>query len=342
MPIHTTPIAKIKRTRTTLKSRFIILSLGLAASWCALMGANPAAALDFALPENAVQRAQRTEVATLQPLPSGVFSGPSTPFLDAEGRVSHAAYSLTSTSLTSFQLIAPLRAQLEKNGYNIRFACADTVCGGFDFRYLLDLLPEPQMHIDLGNYQYLLAEHPDGDVAAIVTSRARTAGFIHITQISPNDTGAVTVEPPTAGLPDAADTTLTTNLPSRGSTGLIRELNARGAFTLDDLTFETGSSALGDGPFKSLQQLAQYLTQTPEVRVVLVGHTDTQGELDSNIALSRKRAASVQDRLIKTYGVAARQLSAEGIGFLSPRASNATKDGRNTNRRVEAVLATTP
>jgi OOP family OmpA-OmpF porin len=339
MPVNTMPVAHIIPHHTIVKFSRAFSAAGFAM----LASTNPAVTLDFSLPESAVQTAQRTEVATLQPLPSGAFSGPSTQFLDAEGRVTHAAFSLTSTSLTPFQLIAPLRTQLEQNGYRVLFACADTVCGGFDFRYLLDLLPEPQMHIDLGNYQYLLAEHPDGDVAAIITSRARTAGFVHITQINPNDTGdALVIDPLTVGQPNAADNTLTNQPPKRRTNALTQELTTRGAFSLDDLAFKTGSSALGNGPFKSLQDLANYLAQTPDTRIVLVGHTDTQGGLDGNIALSRKRAASVRDRLVETYGVTAAQLSAQGIGYLSPRASNATKDGRDTNRRVEAVLASTP
>jgi outer membrane protein OmpA-like peptidoglycan-associated protein len=46
----------------------------------------------------------------------------------------------------------------------------------------------------------------------------------------------------------------------------------------------------------------------------------------------------VQSRLIERYSVQAAQVTAEGVGFLSPRATNITEDGRNTNRRVEVVL----
>ena len=71
---------------------------------------------------------------------------------------------------------------------------------------------------------------------------------------------------------------------------------------------------------------------------MLVGHTDAVGALEGNIRLSKKRAEAVMRRLIDGYGVDPVQLSAEGIGYLSPRASNATEEGRRLNRRVEVVL----
>ena len=75
--------------------------------------------------------------------------------------------------------------------------------------------------------------------------------------------------------------------------------------------------------------------------MVLVGHTDAEGALEGNIALSKRRATAVMERLVSVYGVEAAQVSADGVGFLSPLASNLTADGRAQNRRVEVVLTST-
>jgi OOP family OmpA-OmpF porin len=306
-------------------------------------GAREVGAVEFEMPTHAIITAQREEVATVQPLPAGAFNGADTAFLNAEGQVTHTAYKIASTSLTPFQMLEPLKKQLKDQGYTSVFSCADTVCGGFDFRYLLDLLPVPHMRVDLGNFQYFLAQNFSGDSVAIVTSRARTAGFLHVTQIDTQSLSSLpTAIPPSAGLPDPIDTTLSTQLPANALGDLARRLVAKGSVPLDDLSFETGSSSLGSGPFQTLKDIATYLSQTPDARLVLVGHTDAEGSLSGNINLSRKRASSVRDRLIATYGVAANQVSAEGIGYLSPRASNANDEGRDQNRRVEAVLASTP
>ena len=107
---------------------------------------------------------------------------------------------------------------------------------------------------------------------------------------------------------------------------------------LDDLIYRSGSSDLGEGPFESLSALANFLKSTPRSSIILVGHSDTVGELGKNIELSKNRAQAVVDRLIKNYGIDQRRISAQGIGFLSPKTNNLTEKSRKKNRRVEAIL----
>ena len=110
---------------------------------------------------------------------------------------------------------------------------------------------------------------------------------------------------------------------------------------LDDLSFATGSSDLSEGQYASLARLAAYLLANPDKTVALVGHTDSEGSIAGNIALSKRRAASVLERLVSVYDVPRRQMEAEGVGYLSPRASNLTAEGRVKNRRVEVILTST-
>jgi OOP family OmpA-OmpF porin len=118
-------------------------------------------------------------------------------------------------------------------------------------------------------------------------------------------------------------------------------LTTIGRAPLEDLTFLTGSSHLGDETFASLSELATFLNSNPDKSVALVGHTDATGSLADNMALSKKRAKSVVQRLVTVYGVPANQLEAAGVGYLVPRASNLTKGGRDQNRRVEVILTST-
>ncbi|WP_417263437.1 OmpA family protein [Celeribacter sp.] len=291
-----------------------------------------ASALD--LPGAASETARQSELASAEPFPTGVYKGEDTPRIMAEGDVERVAYRVTGTSLTSHQLITPLRSQLEAEGFQTLFACADTVCGGFDFRYQLDVLPEPAMHVDLSDYQYLVAEHADGRVASLLTSHAPGAGFVQISTVTPSDAPPVELTTP-------SQTDFTQSLRPSATGDLVTRLEARGRVVLDDLTFDTGSATLGEGPFTSLQTLAGYLASHPEARIILVGHTDNTGSLDSNTGLSRQRAQAVRQRLITTYGVPSGQISADGIGYLAPRVSNSTPEGREQNRRVEAVIAST-
>lgn len=115
-----------------------------------------------------------------------------------------------------------------------------------------------------------------------------------------------------------------------------------GAVVLQGLDFGTGAAELTDGRYAALAALAAWLAANPDKTVALVGHTDASGGLDGNIVISKRRAASVRTRLIEAYGVPGAQIEAQGVGYLAPIASNATEAGRQKNRRVEAVLTSTP
>jgi peptidoglycan-binding protein ArfA len=68
------------------------------------------------------------------------------------------------------------------------------------------------------------------------------------------------------------------------------------------------------------------------------GHTDSTGSEETNLKLSRERAAAVGDFLV-TQGIAQTRMTTKGLGPADPVASNDTAEGRAKNRRVEIVLA---
>jgi OOP family OmpA-OmpF porin len=87
----------------------------------------------------------------------------------------------------------------------------------------------------------------------------------------------------------------------------------------------------------TLDEMAKLLRGQPKLKVVIVGHTDSQGGYDYNMSLSRKRADAVAAALTRNYKIAASRLRTAGVGYLAPVGSNATDDGRALNRRVELV-----
>lgn len=312
----------------------------------ALIAASQAAALE--LPGTATPTAERSEASGTLSLPTGPWTPDGIERAEESGSVLVRAWRVPQTSLTTLQLLAPLRESLAVQGQEILYECADRACGGFDFRYALELLPEPAMHVDLGDYRYLAAREPEsGLLTGIVVSRGSGSGYIHIARVSPPDSaGAPAAEPadapagtaPSSDRPvPAADPVIATS----NDAPIAERLRQRGRAVLSDLVFPTGSSELDGRAFPSLAELAAYLRATPDARVVLVGHSDAEGALDSNIALSRRRAESVVQRLVAAHGVAPGQLRAEGVGYLAPIAPNVTQEGRAANRRVEVIEAET-
>lgn len=213
------------------------------------------------------------------------------------------------------------------------FTCTDRACGGYDFRFALDLLPPPEMFVDLSDFAYWVGRADDAHVA-VVTSRDETSGFVHLTVVTPGN-----AQPPAAEVTEVQPPVLPVapTVPGQASTLFA----ADGRTPLDDVVFEPGSASLADTDSADLAALALYLTQNPASRVAIVGHTDATGSLAANIALSERRARAVVDRLVTRHGVARERIEAAGAGYLSPRAPNLTEDGRARNRRVEAVLLDT-
>jgi len=106
------------------------------------------------------------------------------------------------------------------------------------------------------------------------------------------------------------------------------------SLVLEGVNFETNSSKLQSSSNAALDRVADGLKSNPEVRIEVGGHTDSQGNDDYNMKLSRARANSVRDYLIGK-GVAASQLTAKGYGEAKPISDNKTAGGRAVNRRVE-------
>jgi len=108
--------------------------------------------------------------------------------------------------------------------------------------------------------------------------------------------------------------------------------------TLGDVLFEFGKANLLPTAGQRLDQLADFLRQYPDRKLIIEGHTDSVGSEAANQALSERRAQAVQQALLMR-GVDPARMSARGYGKAYPVASNATPEGRALNRRVEVVIA---
>lgn len=106
----------------------------------------------------------------------------------------------------------------------------------------------------------------------------------------------------------------------------------------EKIYFETGKSRLLPQSHHTLDQVAAFVTQHPELKWILIeGHTDNTGPLALNMRLSQMRAESVRSYLI-SKNVRASRLGAKGYGSSVPIASNDTAEGRDKNRRVEFTV----
>lgn len=118
---------------------------------------------------------------------------------------------------------------------------------------------------------------------------------------------------------------------------ISKNLETSGRVALYGILFDSNKSDLKPESRPALDEVAKYLRSNVNARLDVVGHTDNVGSYDSNLDLSRARAAAVVSTLVKDYGINPQRLRASGVGFLAPIASNAAEDGRAKNRRVELL-----
>lgn len=102
--------------------------------------------------------------------------------------------------------------------------------------------------------------------------------------------------------------------------------------------FTSGKSDLLPAAQIKLNDVAKALIeQDPDSKMVVEGHTDSQGAAAANQDLSQKRAQSVRDYLV-SRGMAGDRVTAQGFGDTRPVADNKSPEGRANNRRVEIVV----
>ncbi len=297
------------------------------------MLAGPALALEFNLPSNARQTVVRNTAPDIYDAPVGVFANGQVPVVTVEGEVRRSAWRVSSPGLTPFQVMRPLREQLIEAGFEIMLDCRAKTCGGFDFRFATETLPGPNMYVNIRAFQFVTGMRKTGDtvteVVTLFASTSATSAYVQIIHAGTLSEDTVVIE--TAAARPVSNGQAVQN-------DFASQLFQQGHAVLADLEFETGATTLGAGPFETLVQLAAFLKAQPQMRIVLVGHTDTTGGLQGNIAISRARAAAVRQRLIDAHGADPERMDAQGMGYLAPLASNLDVAGREKNRRVAVVL----
>ena len=114
----------------------------------------------------------------------------------------------------------------------------------------------------------------------------------------------------------------------------LEELNK--PFVLDDVQFATGKATIRPDSFPRLDALVEYMTHKKTTRLEISGHTDNAGKKAVNKKLSQQRADAVRDYLV-SKGIGADRIKAVGYGDEKPIAPNETSEGRQKNRRIEAI-----
>jgi outer membrane protein OmpA-like peptidoglycan-associated protein len=122
-----------------------------------------------------------------------------------------------------------------------------------------------------------------------------------------------------------------------GAPDTRNKIITEGKWVSHGILFDVNSDRIKGESYGSLKEIAGVLTEAADVRVVIVGHTDSDGDTAANLDLSRRRAVSVKAALVTEFTIDAGRMDTDGKGEAEPVDKNDTPAGKANNRRVEFI-----
>jgi len=102
--------------------------------------------------------------------------------------------------------------------------------------------------------------------------------------------------------------------------------------------FDIDQAVIRPENYDEIAVVGNFMKNYPTTTAVIEGHTDNVGTYDHNMELSERRAESIVNHLVQKFGIDRSRLSAKGYGFSRPIADNSSDEGRQKNRRIEAII----
>jgi len=101
--------------------------------------------------------------------------------------------------------------------------------------------------------------------------------------------------------------------------------------------FDVNKDVVKSESYGTLKEIAKVLTDNPDIKIKIVGYTDSDGDDKYNLDLSKRRAAAVKNVLVSEFGIDASRIETDGKGETEPVAKNDSVINKALNRRVEFI-----
>ncbi|MFL5741281.1 MAG: OmpA family protein, partial [Flavisolibacter sp.] len=113
------------------------------------------------------------------------------------------------------------------------------------------------------------------------------------------------------------------------------KLLTEGKWSTNGILFDVNSDHMNPSSYGVLKEVAATLSENPDVKVKIIGHTDSDGDDAKNLDLSKRRAAAVKAVLHSEFNIDESRMQTDGMGETKPVADNKSSEGKAQNRRVE-------
>ena len=122
-----------------------------------------------------------------------------------------------------------------------------------------------------------------------------------------------------------------------GLPDLRNKLLTEGKLISYGIYFDVNKDVVKSESYTTLKEIAAVLKENPAVKIKIIGHTDSDGDDNANMDLSKRRAASVKSSLVKVFSIDASRIETDGKGEIEPVAPNDNSTNKALNRRVEFI-----
>lgn len=109
-----------------------------------------------------------------------------------------------------------------------------------------------------------------------------------------------------------------------------------GKIVTNGIRFDVNKATIKPESMGVINSIYELLDENPDLKFSVEGHTDADGDQESNQKLSEERAKAVMDKFV-SMGISADRLSSKGFGESMPIDNNSTNEGKANNRRVEFI-----
>ncbi|MDO8177824.1 MAG: OmpA family protein, partial [Undibacterium sp.] len=256
-----------------------------------------------------------------------------------EGKISNKIY-WAPKGRSPLEIFRNYQRALSAAGFETMLACETALCDKLSVQPLIGYLPRKAKWVKSDVYVDGTFNSGSQPFFHYISARKKSAsGIVHV-QIGlvGGDEGSSAIQGRVRQFVQIIESaSIETGMVTVDAKAITDSLKRDGKIALYGILFDTGKATVKAESSATLEEMAKTLKSDASIKVFIVGHTDNQGTVESNVGLSQQRAQAVVDALSKRFGIATDRLQARGVANFSPVANNLDENGRAKNRRVEMV-----
>lgn len=248
-----------------------------------------------------------------------------------EGAITRVSYRLSDPQRSSLEVFRNYQTSLTESGWEIVFTASGKPEYGNAYTHVYESLRDNDQLFTYSDAQghLLVAKKINDGLTAVLFVTKFQDGLSRGIKIQKGD--------PLIQLDVIQTKAMEQKMVLVTATQMAKSIEDTGRVSLYGILFDFNKADIKPESEPTLEQVAKLFNEKRGLKLLIVGHTDNQGDFEFNRKLSQQRADSVVNYLVTKFNINRSTLLSFGASYASPVASNDSEEGRAKNRRVELV-----